>query len=500
MHLTNPEHIAVYEQLIAGGKTQVVKDMWDFFVHLCEIPRKSGHEQAAVAELKRIAEEELNCVTEQDEVGNLLISTTEDYEGPGIVIQGHIDMVCDASVGHKGPSGEDWDALKDPIVPYIDDLFLKARGTTLGGDNGIAIAMGLALLKNRETFKHGPLELLVTIEEETTMKGALNCQLPVASKYLINVDSEEEGIITYACAGGSEYSIAIDLARQASELPVVGVSIEGGTAGHSGIDIGKYRLNCGKALGRMLFGEDILLKDIKFGAARNIICPNAAASLHVADVEAFKVKIENKFNVIKEEYKNTDPGLVLKWNEPSTEVAMTPESSKKVIDLLVAAPHGVIRFSPFNAADVQTSVNCAIMMCTEDKATVQFLARSPAMSEMYAFGDKIEAMARLMGGECEREVNIFPGWEPEPESAVMKAFLAAHLEHVGKEMVVEAIHAGLEVGILQDAVLKTTGNKISGVSIGPDLFDVHTVNERLNIGSSERVLDFAIFAIEKLCS
>ena len=468
--------------------------MFDYFNQICAIPRESGNEEGMRQYLLSWAREN-GFEAVRDKAGNIIIRTgaTPGYEEvPYVALQAHMDMVC-----VKVP-GSSHDFLTDPIEVYQDGDFLKARGTSLGGDDGIGVAIAMAIFTDPES-KHGPLEAVFTFAEETGMNGAygLDGSL-VKSRKMINIDSEDEGTIFIGCAGG------IDLVGNASyetepvpeDWDTLEIGISGLKGGHSGGEIHKQHLNAISALSRMLLsiqetGVPFRLARFDGGTKRNVIPSSASCSICVPEnIKHDAVgRIVETFNLVKEENKYEEPGLTLekKCSHHGAErysYALDEETTLIVIKALFACPHGVFTMSKAIPGIVETSDNLAIARLKDGKLDLQVSVRSNIDSAKYYLVNIIKTVFESFGIECATG-DAYPSWNPDPESKLAKFCAEAYEQQTGNKAIVTAIHAGLECSVINS---RCPG--MDSVSIGPQMFDIHSTEERLSVSSSERTYDF----------
>jgi dipeptidase D len=481
------------ETLLANAETQL---LWKYFLELSKIPRGSKAEAAAsawVAEQGRA----LGCQVEQDEVGNVLIrkpAAPGREDRPTVALQAHVDMVCEQNEG----TGHDF--TRDPLRLVRDGDVLKATGTTLGADNGVGVCAALAALAD-PALAHGPLEVLITVDEETGLTGAGNIRPGwLKAKYLLNLDSEEEGILTIGCAGGIDSQavrrIAMGDAKAGSRpwrLKVAGLK-----GGHSGIDINAGRGNAIRilapglaALARELPFE---LGPVKGGNKRNAIPREASAALHLDPaVEAqARAAVACQEAAWKAALGRFDPNLAITLEPGRPGPSMSAADAEAVIRLLLSAPHGVEAMSPDIAGLVQTSVNLGVVDTLPQEVVVNLLTRSSVDASKLALCDRIAAACGAAGFE-HSTFGAYPGWKPEPGASLVKLVDQAHQAAFGKPMEIVAIHAGLECGLI--------GEKYPGmemVSFGPSMWDVHTPDERVSIPSVANFRTLLAAILEKL--
>ncbi len=459
--------------------------VWKHFENICAIPHPSRHEEKVAAYITEQAGE-LGLEVDRDEVGNVLVrvpATPGRENDPIVVLQGHIDMVPVAAPGvtHNFET--------DGIEAYIDGDFVRARGTTLGADNGIGAAMMLAVMEDKNC-EHGPLELLFTVNEESGMDGAHGLKSDfVKGRILINLDTEEWGEYYISCAGGGDSNITLKIERTPpeSESETVRLKISGLKGGHSGIDINSGRGCANKIIARCLAAGTVAapfqLISITGGNKRNSIADTAEALLSVktASLPVFNSAVKDMADTILAEFEKTDPGLKIEietqventtgWNP------LTLKDTKKIIDMLIALPHGVITMSTEVAGLVETSTNLGVIELTETEFKATMLTRSAVTSHLPAVKFRIRTIAGLLGAEVE-EPRGYPGWKPNMNSKILKTAMEVFRKLHGKDPEVKAIHAGLECGLFSE--------KLPGVdmlSIGPEMHNVHSPDEELYIPS-----------------
>jgi len=475
------------------------KEVLKWFEEIAKIPRCSKHEEKIAKWLLEWAKEN-NFEAKSDKVGSIVIKVpgSPGYEkSPIVVIQGHMDMVCE-----KTPDSTH-DFSKDPIKLIYDGDWLTADGTTLGADNGIAIAIAMAFAVDKEV-EHGPLELLFTVDEETGLTGANELQPGfIDGKILINVDSEDEGVFTVGCAGGvNTYStVPFDNEKVPSGYKQMKIVAGGMKGGHSGIDIALERANAIKIVGRTLSNilkenVDVRVADIVGGSAHNAIPRDAFSVVFLpeADIEKAKAAVSNMLKIFKDEYKDTEPDLSLVIEDDSSAYskASTSAGSKKIADFILAMPHGVDAMSTEIKDLVETSNNFANIKIEDNAVKTLTSQRSSIVSKLNALTEKIEAIAFLSGGEA-KSGDGYPPWPPNMESKLLAKSTALYERINNKKPVVEVIHAGLECGIIGD---KYPGMDM--ISIGPTLQNPHSPDERVHIGTIGQIMDFMIELFKEL--
>lgn len=459
------------------------KTFWSFFLELSKIPRGSKQEQAAATWVLEQAKG-MGLEAMQDAIGNVIVrkpATPGRENAPVTVLQAHVDMVCEQN------EGTNHDFLKDPIQVWRDGDVLRAKGTTLGADNGIGVAAAMAVMAAKN-IAHGPLEFLITIDEETGLTGAGNLQPGLLKgKYFLNLDSEEEGDLTIGCAGGLD-TVAT---RKMQQIPVAAgtkpyrIKVLGLKGGHSGVEIHQGRGNALRILGQILFRlvPEFGLQVAAFtgGNKRNAIPREASATVFMdpakeAPLKAALAKLQKE---IRDELGAFDPGLVLQV-DPASEaptLAFAPEDAQIVADYLFGMAHGVIAMSPDIPELVQTSTNLAMIATRGAEVEVCLSHRSSVESSKFAVADRVEALSRMAGFATTRG-DGYPGWKPEPKASLVKVVNGVHEKVFGKPMAIKAIHAGLECGLIGEKY-----PDMEMVSIGPDMWDVHTPDENVSIPS-----------------
>lgn len=478
-----------------------VKDLkpsvvWNNFHALTRIPRPSKKESRAVEYLYEFGKS-LGLETVKDEIGNIIIrkpATPGMENRKGVILQGHCDMVP-----QKNPDVEH-DFEKDPIETWIDGEWVKAKGTTLGADNGIGVAMAMSVLQS-DDIKHGPVEVLVTIDEETGMTGANELKPGVLhGDILINLDSETEGELYIGCAGGVDASASIPYRTE--QVPEGWhhahlIRVSGCQGGHSGMDIILCRANANKLLARALLplvrDYGVRLASVEGGNMRNAIPREAEAVVLIPDGKVGEVDqyLHELLPVLKTEYAVTDPQIYVGMRackEP--EACMAEEDALRCMRALLSVPEGVERMSDQMPGMVETSNNTAIVRTENGKFVIKTLMRSSVDSAKEALTEKMRAVIELAGGTVEF-TGGYSGWAPNAESPVLHTMKSVYEKLYGKTPAVLAIHAGLECGII--------GGKYPGldmVSCGPTIMSPHSPDERLHIPSVEKCWNFLKAVLE----
>lgn len=480
-------------------KNQEPADVFFYFEELSKIPRGSGNEEAISDYLVSFAEaHHLDVI--QDEALNVLIKKpgTPGYENsPGVVIQGHMDMVCE-----KAP-GVIHDFLKDAIALQVRDDMIYATGTTLGADNGIAIAMGLALLA-AEDIPHPPLELLVTTCEETGMDGAHALDpKTISGRTLINIDSEEEGILTVSCAGGCSARINIPVSWEAPDMSMtfLSLTVEGLKGGHSGIEIHKGRANANKLLARLLdhlsTKISLALCSIDGGSKHNAIARDAKAVIGVRKEN--EVQLRSRLleleAILRDEFKTADPDLriLLTALENQPRQVMAAESANHVIQFLYLIPNGVQSMSMDIEGLVESSLNLGVIQTKDGSVEIISSIRSSVGSIKANIFHTIVSIANLTNGNVVEE-SSYPEWRYNPDSKIRVLLAELYEKMFGQKPLMNAIHAGLECALFDEMF----GGQMDMISIGPTMVGVHTAEEHLSIPSTLRTWEFLKEALKAM--
>ena len=455
--------------------------VFGFFEELCAIPHGSGNTGAISAHLAAFARARgLNYV--QDALGNVIIFQpgTPGREGlEPVILQGHMDMVCEKTADCP------LDLTKDGLRLAVEGDAVYAQGTTLGGDDGIAVAMMLAALDD-PTLPHPPLECVFTVDEEIGMLGAAALDVsPLRGRRLLNIDSENEGVFTASCSGGRVVTADLPLSRAAWNGAALRLRVEGLTGGHSGTEIVRGRANAVQLLGRLLYAmarrAPLRVVSAQGGGKDNAIPARAEALLLSGDPEAHAALCASMRDALREEFAETDPALnVTLEAAESAEAPMDADSTDRLLTALLCMPGGVQAMSPYIPGLVQTSLNLGILETRENAAEAVFCVRSALESGKEMLTHRIAALAETLGGSVAISGD-YPGWAFRPESPLRTLLTEVYREQYGAEPRIDAIHAGLECGLF--------AGKLPGldcVSIGPDLTEIHTPRERMHIASVQR--------------
>ena len=472
--------------------------VWQYFYEITQIPRPSKNEDKIITYLENFAKSK-NLEYKKDRVNNIVIRKPASKGGenkPMVALQCHVDMVCEKN------NDVDKDFLKDPIEAYIDGEWVKAKGTTLGADDGIGVAMQLAILDS-DIDGIGPIECLFTVDEETGLTGANGLENDmIKSKYLINLDSEDEGQIFIGCAGGKNTLGFLPIKYQSvQEKNSVEIFVSGLQGGHSGDDIEKKRGNAIKLLTRIVYDllnsdETIQLVNIEGGNLHNAIPREATAVLcydNEDDYNKIKNIVEDYQNIFKTELKISDPGVKITITKKDiTNKWLDREMAFRLIRLLYVLPHGVFAWSQDIPDFVETSTNLASIKKQDEHYIITTSQRSSLESAKENICNKVKSAFEL--AQANVEVNDgYPGWTPNPESYLLKLVAEETEKVLNKKPVIRAIHAGLECGLFSE---KFPGLEM--VSIGPEMKGVHSPDERLLIPSVKRTFDILINVLKKI--
>lgn len=474
------------------------KKVFHYFEQISRIPRGSGNEKAVSDYILAFAlERGLFAVT--DKANNLIIRkpATAGYESAEtVILQGHLDMVCEKN------KAVDHDFLKDPIRLYVDGDFIRAEGTTLGADNGIAVAMAMAILDS-DDFPHPPLEIVLTTDEETGMYGAAALSAAdLTGTRLINIDTEEEGVFTSSCAGGSKASltIPIDYIDAPPDYAAFVISVSGLKGGHSGMDIDKERANSNRILGRILDGllddMDIYIEKISGGSKDNAI-PRESEMTVLTEKIYSNMLIDkiSEFGVqFRHEYFISDNMLQISIKPYEKEITkvFSKDTSKSIAAALMLLPNGVCAMSAISDGLVETSNNIGVVKTNETSVIITCAARSNVASRKRFILRQIESIARTINA-ANSVKGDYPAWEYTEDSVLRDIFTKTYSEMYGKEPKIHAVHAGLECGLFAQKI-----KHIDMISFGPDIFDVHTPDERLSISSVGRSWAFLLRVLANL--
>lgn len=483
---------------LAGLKPKAV---FKHFEALSQIPRESGNERAVSDYLVKFGEA-LGLDVVQEDCLNVIIKKkgTSGYENaPHVILQGHMDMVCVKREDY------DFDFMTDPIPLVVDGDYIKTEGTTLGADNGIAVAMAMAILESND-LKHPPISALFTVAEETGMDGVIGLKPEnISGDILINIDSEEEGTLLASCAGGVNNIIELPISKVSVELSAsYQIKIRGLLGGHSGMEINQNRANAIKLLGRVL--EELKVQGgievlrVSGGDKMNAIAKDAevvvgineASGCRFEKLKEITTALEAKF---KTEFETSDPNLevtVEPIQAPEKTESLTRETLENLTAILRLIPYGVQTMSANIPGLVESSNNIGVLTMHDDRIEFSSAVRSSVKSLKEEINSRISTICDLTGAKM-KLVSDYPEWPFKVESPIREIMGKKWMDMYGSEIKIDAIHAGLECGLLKEKV-----GDIDMVSMGPNLHDVHTPMERMSIGSVERVYGFLIEVLEEI--
>ncbi|UCD14417.1 MAG: aminoacyl-histidine dipeptidase [Thermoplasmatales archaeon] len=473
------------------------KQLWKHFDEIRKIPRCSKHEEKIRQYLLDFARKQ-GLKLKTDKPGNIVISkpASPGMEGkPIVILQSHMDMVCEKN------SDVDHDFTKDTIKLKLEGDILTADGTTLGADNGIGIAITMAILEDK-ALKHGPLEALFTVDEETGLTGAFALKSDMLTgKIMLNIDSEDFGVLTVGCAGGGDSKITLPIKKQSTDRNTdsILIKITGLRGGHSGIDINEQRANAIKILARLLWitsqKHDFRLSDIKGGDKHNAIPRESYAKVSISSINKnnFIADLKAEEKDIFEEVKPIDPNFRMEIEDiEKIASAIDKKSQLKLINLLHGLPHGVDKMSYDIPNLVETSTNLATVVLEGNNVQVGMSSRSSIMAALQDLRNRIRAIAKLSGAKVS-EKTPYPGWKPNLKSNLLAHSKKTFKEIYGKEPEVEAIHAGLECGII--------GEKFPGmdmISIGPTIKYPHSPEEQVQVSTVRKFYEYVLKILENV--
>ncbi|MFI3237143.1 MAG: aminoacyl-histidine dipeptidase [Lachnospiraceae bacterium] len=469
-------------------------NVFKYFEEICNIPHGSGNTAYITQYLVDFAKEH-GITHRRDEIGNVIMRkpATPGYEEvPGIVLQGHIDMVAVQTPDSKK------DMLTEGLDLEINGDFISAKKTTLGADNGIAVAYAMAVMTATD-LEHPEIEAILTVDEETGMFGAEALDMSdIKGKRFLNIDSEEEGFFLTSCAGGARVRGYLPMNMNSISGTKLSVCVKGLLGGHSGMEIITQRANAMVLLARALRSAyataPLYLQSMTGGVAENAIPREALAYVVCAegDVEAVVARLREVESDLQVEYKTIDPDVKIDIIQEDTDFhgTYTRECTKKFLDMVLALPVGVQSMSADMEGLVETSLNLGIVSTDEAQAAVQYAVRSSVASAKEALIQKMSAIFDLAGARCDIGGN-YPGWAYNPYSEVREKMIRVYTEKYGKAPAIQAIHAGLECGLFIDKM-----PDLDCISFGPNMYDVHTTNEKLSISSTITVWEFLIAVLQ----
>lgn len=466
--------------------------VFSFFEQLCAIPHGSFNTRKISDWLVSFARER-GLEHYQDEVGNVIIikEASPGYENADpVIFQGHMDMVCE-----KAPDCVK-DMEKEGLDLVVDGDLIRAEGTTLGGDDGIAVAFALAILDAKDIC-HPRFEAVITVDEEVGMDGAAALDVaPLKGRRMLNMDSEDEGVFTVSCAGGNLTHCTVPVRREAFDGTALHIEVKGLMGGHSGVEINKGRANANCQLGRVLYAvakkTDMRIVTVNGGLKDNAIPISAAADVVVADKAVACAACEEMEAALKNEFRVTDPGVTVSVSETDSAVPMDLLSTDRVLCMLTCLPNGIYAMSADIEGLVQTSLNLGMFSTEEDRANADFCVRSSVASQKQMLVDRLESLTKMLGGTITVSGD-YPGWEYLQESPLRDLMTEVYTEQCGSAPKIEAIHAGVECGLF--------AGKLPGldcVSFGPDLMEIHTFRERMSVSSVQRTWKMVLEVLRRM--
>lgn len=479
--------------VLDGKKPEKV---FQFFEEIAGIPHGSGNIEQISNYLVDFAKER-NLKYRQDEKLNVIIwkDGTEGYEkSEPVILQGHMDMVAVKTTDC------DKDMEKEGLDLEIDGDTLSAKNTSLGGDDGIAVAYALAVLDS-DAIAHPPVEAIFTVDEEIGLLGATYLDTSdIKGKKLLNMDSEDEGVFTVSCAGGATAECVLPFRTEPINAQIIEMKIDGFTGGHSGVEINQGRANANCVLGRILLNVfqnvGMRIMAVNGGEKDNAIAKISEAAIAVNSEAVDKAKniIETTFAEVKEEYQSTDPDAQIQINvmDEGLSEALSGPATLSTIIALVNMPNGIQRMNPDMPEMVQTSLNLGILRTDENAVKLSYAVRSSKESEKSFLIEKLRSLTEIFGGEV-KVSGEYPGWEYKADSKLCDIAVKAYETLYGKEPVVEGIHAGLECGLFADKI-----EGLDAISFGPSMKNVHTTDETLSISSTERTWNLIVKILEML--
>lgn len=481
--------------------TQVLKDIdykkvFSFFEEISNVPRGSRHNEKISEYLVNFAKER-GLYYEQDEALNVIIvkdATAGCEDLDAVILQGHMDMVC-----LKDPDSNH-DFSKDPLELIVEGDWIRANKTTLGGDNGIAIAYALAILDSSEIV-HPRLEVIITTDEEIGLLGAtaLNTS-SLKGRYLINLDSEEESSILVGCAGGLTAVAELPVAYEEVQGVRLDVTVAGLQGGHSGIDIVKNRTSATSLAARMILElqKEFTFSAMAMGSGEKDNAIPSIAELSFVGSESEVTKMVAKIKELQEVYKaeliTSEPNVTITATKKDYDKfsCLTKDSLERILLFIMYQPNGIQTMSADIAGLVESSLNLGIFKVNTERALFSYSVRSSHSSYKAFMSDKLAHMTKFLGGTYHTE-GEYPAWAYKHESKLRDIFVELYKEEFKRDPIIEVIHAGLECGVLYDKM-----PQLDIVSLGPDMHDVHTTKERLSISSTIRVFDYLVKVLAKL--
>ena len=468
------------------------RGVFRFFEELCAIPHGSSNTKAVSDWLMDFARER-GLEAYQDGLNNVIIikEATSGYEcAEPVILQGHMDMVCEKAPGCAK------DMEKEGLDLAVDGDAVYAEGTTLGGDDGIAVAMALAIL-DADDIPHPRLEAVFTVDEEIGMLGATALDVSMLrGRRMLNLDSEEEGVFTVGCAGGNLTQCTLPLTRAPYAGKALTVTVGGLRGGHSGAEIDKGLGNANMLMGRLLYAAsrkaELRLVEVNGGLKDNAIPRETVATLVTTDPEAVLAVCRELDAQLKNEYRTTDPNVFVTAAESTASLPMDDDTTRRVLCFLTCAPNGIQAMSADMPGLVQTSLNLGILKTEKDAVIASFCVRSSIDGQKQMLVERLTCMTEALGGTVE-VFGDYSGWEYRPDSPLRELLVEVFTQQYGHAPRIEAIHAGVECGIFSG---KLPG--LDCVSMGPDLTEIHTCREKLYISSVQRLWTMVLETLKRM--
>ena len=468
------------------------RGVFRFFEELCAIPHGSSNTKAVSDWLMDFARER-GLEAYQDGLNNVIIikEATSGYESAEpVILQGHMDMVCEKAPGCAK------DMEKEGLDLAVDGDAVYAEGTTLGGDDGIAVAMALAIL-DADDIPHPRLEAVFTVDEEIGMLGATALDVSMLrGRRMLNLDSEEEGVFTVGCAGGNLTQCTLPLTRAPYAGKALTVTVGGLRGGHSGAEIDKGLGNANMLMGRLLYAAsrkaELRLVEVNGGLKDNAIPRETVATLVTTDPEAVLAVCRELDAQLKNEYRTTDPNVFVTAAESTASLPMDDDTTRRVLCFLTCAPNGIQAMSADMPGLVQTSLNLGILKTEKDAVIASFCVRSSIDGQKQMLVERLTCMTEAFGGTVE-VFGDYSGWEYRPDSPLRELLVEVFTQQYGHAPRIEAIHAGVECGIFSG---KLPG--LDCVSMGPDLTEIHTCREKLYISSVQRLWTMVLETLKRM--
>lgn len=470
------------------------KNVLKYFYEICNIPHGS-YNMSAIADYCEDFAKKLGLKSLRDEANNIIIfkNGTKGYENSApIILQGHLDMVCAAT------DDCNIDFMRDGLKLVLDGDFIKADGTTLGADNGIAVAIIFSILESND-IPHPPLQVVLTTDEEVGMLGAMALDAsPLTAKRMINIDSEEDDTVTVSCAGGSDLTVKIPITRQMVEAKKVSVKLKGLLGGHSGVEIHKGRVNAAKLCAKIIDGikqEGFWIMNLSSGEKGNAIPNSCTLQLCTKNAKTLSAALTKCLESIKSEIAEIEPDFSYEITSDTEEhnyLVLINDDFENLIYATIKTPDGVQKMSDEIEGLVETSLNLGVLKTEADYVFMHISLRSNKESELLALENRLKDILSKIN--CKIACfGYYPAWEYKADSKLQEIYINCYKNQYGSEPKVEAIHAGLECGVFSAKI-----KGIDCISLGPNLFDVHTPKEKLSISSLQNTYKL-ILSILKNC-